>query len=458
MPSNPTALPQKDLQSLFHPITNLATHAQKGPLIIDHAKGVVVTDTSGKDYIEGMAGLWCTALGYGVEELVEAAATQMSKLSYGHLFGGRAHEPAIELASRLADLVPIKGAKVFFGNSGSDANDTQVKLAWYHNNCIGRPQKKKIISRMSAYHGVTIASASLTGLAVNQNDFDLPLDRFLHTSLPHHYRAAAEGETQSEFADRLAKDLETLIISEGPETIAAFIAEPVMGAGGVIVPPDTYFPKIRTLLDNYDISLIDDEVICGFYRTGKRFGAETFDMRPDSMTLAKALSSAYLPISAVIVPGTMYDEMIEGSRRNGAFGHGYTYSGHPVCAAVTLKTLDLMEEWNIARQVSDLAPVFQKRLNALHQHSLVGEARGVGMIGGLELVADKDTKERFEKPGQVGLKCIEFALEEGLIVRNLGDTIALCPPLVITETETNEMFDRVTRALDRTQTWVDSNL
>src|SRR5712691_1576097 len=291
----------RDIETLVHPYSNLAAFRDAGPMIIDRGEGVFVYDTEGKGYIDGMAGLWCTALGYGNEELVQAAAAQMRKLSFAHLFNGKSHDPAIELAERLKDIAPIPVSKIFFCNSGSEANDTQIKLVWYLNNALGRPQKKKIISRVKAYHGVTVAAASLTGLPANHRDFDLPLRGFLHAGCPHHYRFANEGETEEEFATRLAAELDAMIVKEGPDTVAAFFAEPVMGAGGVIVPPQGYFEKIQAVLRNYDILFVADEVICGFARTGEMWGSETYDIRPDMVTAAKALSAAMLPISAVLI-------------------------------------------------------------------------------------------------------------------------------------------------------------
>ena len=450
----PTNLAARDIETLVHPYTNLDQFRQTGPLVIERGQGVYVYDTSGKAYIEGLAGLWCTSLGFANEELVEAAATQMRKLPFGHLFGGRSHDPAIELAEKLKEIAPIPVSKVFFCNSGSEANDTQIKLIWYMNNALGRPKKKKIISRNKAYHGVTIASASLTGLPGNQLDFDLPIAGILHTSCPHHYRFAQDGESEEDFSTRLADDLEQLIVIQGPDTVAAFIAEPVMGAGGVIVPPRGYFEKIMAVCNKYDVFMIGDEVICGFGRLGKMFGGEVVGFRPHSISVAKALSSAYLPIAAVMVPENMYQAMLAESRKIGSFGHGYTYSGHPVAAAVALKTLEIYARERIVEKVAAKAPQFQARLKALGDHPLVGEARGAGLIGGLELVADKKTTRSFDAKSGVGARCIAFALEEGLIARAVaGDTIALCPPLIISPEEIDEMFARLTRALDRTLDW-----
>ncbi len=455
MPITPDSLAQRDIETLVHPYTNLALHREKGPLIIERGEGIYVWDKDGKQYIEGLAGLWCTALGFGEKALVEAAIEQLNKLPYYHLFGDKSQVPAIQLGERLKAMAPMPVSKVFFVNSGSEANDTQIKLIWYYNNAVGRPEKKKIISRIKAYHGVTIAAGSLTGLPFAHQDFDLPLPGILHADCPHHYRFAEPGETEEEFATRLAQNLEELIIREGPDTVAAFIAEPVMGAGGVIIPPRTYFKKIQAVLKKYDIIFIDDEVICGFGRTGNTFGCETFGFTPDTMSVAKSLSSAYLPVGAVLIPDYIYEAMLEESRKLGTFGHGFTYSGHPTCTAVALKNLEIMEERQIFEHVREVMPRFQERLSAMGDHPLVGEARGIGLIGGCELVADKGSKRSFDPKQGVGPHCAARAQEHGLILRSLGDTIAFCPPLIITENEIDELFDRFSRALEDTETWVE---
>ena len=445
----------RDIETLIHPYTNLAALRETGPLVLERGQGVFVYDSEGKAYIEGMAGLWCTALGYGNEELVEAAAAQMRKLPFAHLFTGRSHDPAIELAERIKEIAPVPTSKVFFCSSGSEANDTQVKLVWYMNNALGRPAKKKIISRLKAYHGVTVAAASLTGLPANHRDFDLPIAGILHAGCPHHYRFAHDGESEEEFAARLATELEALILREGPDTVAAFIAEPVMGAGGVIVPPRNYFPEIMAVCRKYDLYMISDEVICGFGRLGTMFGCDMLDFAPDSITIAKALTSAYLPLAGLTVPETMFQAMMEESRKIGIFGHGFTYSGHPVAAAVALKALDIYARERIAEQAARKAPQFQSRLSQLGEHPLVGEARGLGLVGAVELVADKGTKRSFDPVSGVGTRAVRFAEQEGLLVRFLmGDVISLCPPLIITPAEIDEMFDRLRRALDRTLDWV----
>jgi len=487
----------RDIETVVHPYTNLAGLRDTGPVVIEHGKGVLVHDSEGKAYIDAMAGLWCVSLGYGNEELVEAAAAQMRKLSFAHLFSAKSHDPAIELAEKLKEIAPVPISKVFFCSSGSEANDTQVKLVWYMNNALGRPDKKKIISRLRGYHGVTVAAASLTGLPNNHIDFDLPIRNILHTSCPHHYRFASDGESEEEFATRLAAELEELIVKEGPETVAAFIAEPVMGAGGVIVPPRTYFPKIMAVCAKYDIYTIADEVICAFGRLGTMFGSQALDFAPHGLSIAKALSSAYVPIAGVMVPESMYQALLTESRKVGVFAHGFTYSGHPVAAAVALKTLEIYARDRVIEAAAAKAPQFQARLRALGDHPLVGNARGLGLVGALELVADKRSKRSFDPaqgvaarlralgdhplvgnarglglvgalelvadkrskrsfdPAQgVAARCARFAEEQGLIVRFvINDTLTLSPPLVITPQEIDEVFDRLGRALDRTLDW-----
>ncbi len=448
-------LAARDVETLVHPYINLARFRETGPLIIERGQGVYVYDSDGKAYIEGMAGLWCTALGYGNEELVEAAAAQMRKLSFAHLFTGRSHDPAIELAEKLKEIAPVPISKVFFCNSGSEANDSQVKLVWYLNNALGRPKKKKIIGRMKGYHGVTVAAASLTGLPANHRDFDLPLPGFLHTGCPHHYRFAHDGESEEDFATRLAAELDALIVEEGPDTVAAFIAEPVMGAGGVIVPPNTYFKKIMSVCANHDVFMISDEVICGFGRLGTTFGCEKLNFRPHSISIAKALSSAYLPIAGVMIPETMYQALLTESTKIGVFGHGFTYGGHPVSAAVALKAIEIYQRDRIVEQAAEQSPRFQERLMALGRHPLVGEARGLGLIGGLELVADKASKRSFAPQHGVGARAVQFGEAEGIVVRSVvGDVLTLSPPLIISSAEIDELFDRLIRALDRTLDWV----
>lgn len=438
----------RDKAFVLHPYTNLHAHETQGPLIIERGEGVRVYDDADNAYIEGMASLWCVSLGWGEERLVQAAANQMRKLSSYHIFGHKSHEPGIDLAEKLIGLAPVPMSKVFFANSGSEANDTAVKLIWYYNNALGRPDKKKILARVRGYHGVTVATASLTGLPNNHRDFDLPIARISHADCPHHYRNAKPGESEEEFATRLAEQLEAQILAEGPDTVAAMFCEPIMGAGGVVVPPATYYEKIQAVLKKYDVLLVADEVICGFGRTGNFWGSQTMGMRPDILTCAKQLSSGYLPISAVMVSDAIYRACVDESKKIGTFGHGYTYSAHPVAAAVALETLAIYQERDMVGHVRDVAPLFQRRLRALADHPLVGEARGVGLIGAIELVADRSTKATFEPVGRAGAVVNGLAQEHGLIVRAMGDSIALCPPLVISEEDINQVFDRLTKALD----------
>jgi 4-aminobutyrate--pyruvate transaminase len=436
-------------RAVLHPYTELRRHESEGPLTIVSGDGVWVTDAGSKRYIEGMAGLWCTTLGFGEKRLAEAARRQIEELSFYHLFGGKAHPAAIRLAEKLIALAPVPMARVFFTCSGSEAVDTAIKLAWYYNNALGRPQKKKIVARERAYHGVTIAAASLTHLANNQKGFDLPIAGMLKTTCPHHWRNALPGESEDAFATRCAADLDALIRAEGPDTVAAFIAEPVQGAGGVIVPPATYFDKIQAVCRRHDVLVIADEVICGFGRTGNLWGSQTFGMAPDMMTMAKGLSSGYQPIGALMVADRVYQAIADESARIGVFGHGFTYGGHPVACAVALETLAIYEERDIVGRARAMAPRFQSALRALAAHPLVGEARGVGMVGAVEIVADKAAKTPFAPAGRGGAAVVKFALEEGLIARQMGDAVALSPPVVITEAEVDDMFARLARALDK---------
>lgn len=448
-----SAAAARDMASLLHPYTNLPRHDIAGPLVITEGRGVRVFDEHGKSYIEGMAGLWCTTLGWGEDRLAEAASRQMKKLAFYHPFSSKSHEPAIDLASALLAMAPAPMGRVFFANSGSEANDTAIKLVWYLNNALGRPEKKKLISRQRGYHGVTVATASLTALPFNQMGFDLPIDRVLHTDCPHYWRYGEDGETEEDFATRMAESLEDLIVAEGPETVAAFFAEPVMGAGGVIPPPATYFEKIQAVLKKYDVLLIVDEVICGFGRTGRMFGSETYGIRPDMMTLAKGLSSGYLPISALLISDEIYRPIAEQSGKIGVFGHGYTYGGHPVSCAVALEAMAIYQDRDILGHVATVAPLFQKRLAAFADHPLVGEARGVGMIGAVELVRNKTTKRSFAPKTGIAAQAVARAQEHGVILRAMGEAVAFSPPLVITEAEIDEMFSKFGVALDEVLAW-----
>ena len=368
----PNSLAARDAAVLLHPYTTAVANERDGPLVMTRGEGVYVHDENGKQYIEGMGGLWCVSLGFGEERLADAAAEQIRRLSFYHGFNQKGHEPQIELAERLLALAPVPMSKVFFANSGSEANDSAIKMIWYYNNAIGRPDKKKIIGRIKGYHGVTIAAASVTGTPVNHTAFDLPIAGFHHTDCPHFYRFGAEGESEEDFATRCADNLEALIVEEGPETVAAFFAEPVMGAGGIIIPPATYFEKIQAVLERHDVLFVADEVITGFGRTGKMWGCQTFDIRPDIITMAKALSSGYLPISAVLICEEVYRGIAGQSDEIGVFGHGYTYSGHPVSAAVALETLNIYDEIDLMGRVRAASPRLQDGIRRFADHKLVG--------------------------------------------------------------------------------------
>jgi 4-aminobutyrate---pyruvate transaminase len=443
----------RDIAYYLHPYTNLAAHEKEGPLVITRGEGIYVFDDAGNRYIEGLGGLFCASLGFSEQRLVDAAVRQLRTLPFYHVFGGKSNEPGIELAERLIRLAPVPMSKVFFANSGSEANDSAVKLVWYYHNAIGKPAKKKIISRLRAYHGVTVAAASLTGLPNNHRDFDLPISGILHTDCPGYYRFGREGESEEAFATRCAESLEALILREGPETVGAFIAEPVMVSGGCIVPPRTYFEQVQEILRKYEVLLIADEVICGFARTGNMFGTETYHLEPDMMTMAKQLSAAYQPISALMINEKIYRATVRESEKIGTFGHGFTYGGHPVAAAVALETLKIYEDRDILGHVRRLAPRFQAGVRRLGAHPLVGEARGIGLVGGLELVKNKGTRENFAPADGVASHVAQRALAHGVITRGLGDVVNLCPPLIITDSEIDELLGRIERALNDTLAW-----
>ena len=444
------SLEEMDKQSLLHPYTSIVDHLDQGPVVITKGHGAWVTDNRGRDYLDAMGGLWCVNIGYGRQEMVDAITAQAKEIAYYHLFFSMANEPAIRLADKVLQLVPNHMSKVFFCNSGSEANDTQVKIAWYYNNLRGKPEKKKIISRKLGYHGVTVVAASMTGLPRNHQSFNLPLDGFLHVSPPYHYWYAKNGETEVEFSKRLAEELDALIQREGPDTVAAFIAEPVMGAGGVITPPEGYFIEIQNVLKKHDVLFIADEVICGFGRLGTMFGTDLYQLEPDMMSIAKGLTSAYVPMSAAIISEKIWNVLKSGSPDTGPFAHGYTYGGHPLAAAAGLKTIEIMEREKLVDKAHKIGGYFQRKLRAkFADHALVGEVRGVGLIAGIELVANKAEKIPFELSVQIGPQMTQLLLDEGLINRVITNTIAFSPPLVVTESDIDEMVERCSRALEK---------
>ena len=443
----------RDVAFHMHPYTNPAQLAAAGPHIIAKGEGVFVHDDLGNRFYEGMSGLWCTSLGFSEPELVNAAIAQFNKLPFYHSFAGKTVDPAIELAEMLISNAPPAGggshmSKVFFAASGSEANDTAMKMVWYYNAALERPKKRKIISRKKGYHGVTIAAASMTALAYAQDGFGLPLDFVKHTTAPDYYNGAHAGETEEEFASRCAAELENLILAEGPDTVAALFAEPVMGAGGVIIPPTGYFAKIRTVLEKYDVLLVADEVICGFGRTGNMWGSQTMDVRPDMLTCAKALSSAYLPISAVMMSDKVYAPLAEQAEKLGIFGHGYTYSAHPVCAAVALRAQKLMQERDVIGHVRSVAPTFAGHVAAMEQYDFIGNVRSIGLIGAMEFAADKKNHQKFDASLKFAAQAVAIIQRHGVILRALpGDVIGFCPPLIISQAELDDMFQRIYEAM-----------
>ena len=448
MPNTRSPMKDKDIAFHLHSFTNPSTHEATGPQIIEKGEGIYLTDTDGQTYIDGMSSLWCCSLGFSETRLINAAYQQFQKLPYCHTFRGRSHPNLIELAESLVKLAPTHMSKVFFANSGSEANDTAIKLAWHYNKARGKSNKSKIIARQGGYHGSTVVTASLSGLAYMHTSFNLPVSGIIFTDCPHYYRYALESESEEEFANRLANNLEQLILQEGADTIAAFIAEPVMGVGGVIVPPKFYFQKIQEVLRKYDILMIADEVICGFGRTGYMFGSETFGIEPDMMTMAKGLSSAYFPISALMISDEIYGVMVDASQKDGLFAHGLTYSGHPVGAAIALEALSIYREKNICSHVRDIGKLFDSGLQRLLENPIVGEVRSAGLMGGIELVADKNTKESFAMELDVGDRLALKAEKNGLFIRSVGSSLVIAPPLIITRTEMGELLTRLSQAIE----------
>lgn len=431
------SLQTRDALSVVHGLTNLSVHATRGASVIQSGKGIWVQDIHGKDYIEAMSGLWCIALGYGNERLADVAHRQMMELAYYPLTNHKSHPRVIELAEKLLAMAPLPMSRVWFASTGSEAIDCAVRLSWYFWNALGQPEKKKFISHQLAYHGNTIASASLSGVGYVHNKFNLPLPGFLHVPTPHFSRFAYPGETEDTYSDRLITDIEKLIHTEGANTIAAFFVEPVMGAGGIVIPPARYYQQLQILLKKYDILLVCDEVVTAFGRTGNMFGSTTMQLQPDLLVCAKALSSAYIPISALMICSRVYDAIERQSGELGLFGLTMTYSGHPVASAVALETLKIYEEDHIVDHVRQISPIFLDGLKNFQNHSFVKEVRGIGLLAGVELVAN------------YGVECARIAEEEGLIVRAIGDTIAFCPPLIISESEVQELLRRFTKALNR---------
>ncbi len=450
----PNSIQARDIASIVHPQTNLVTHLEQGPTVISRGEGCYVFDDNGTQFLDAAAGLWCASLGYASERLARVAYEQMRTLGYYHLYRGMTNESGVDLAEKLLQIAPPAYlgpmSKVLLQCSGSEANDTAIKLVWYYHAAIGKPEKRKIIGRRMGYHGSTSASISASGKPDMHADFGLPFPGFLHTEYPHYYRLHHDGESEEQFASRMAEALEQLIEAEGPETCAALIAEPVMGAGGGLTPPRTYWDKMQAVVRKYDMLFIADEVICGFGRTGSMWGSLTYDLRPDMITCAKALSAGMQPISAVLINQRIFSAMLDESRKLGNFAHGFTYAGHPVTTAVAMETLRIYEETDMIGHVQQVGPYMQQVLAGLAVHPLVGEVRGVGMMCGLELVRDKATRRAFDPAQRVGAMAERHARANGLIARFIGDRIALSPPLIITEPEIDDVAQRLRHALDAT--------
>ncbi|HBP41329.1 MAG: aspartate aminotransferase family protein [Vreelandella alkaliphila] len=436
-----------DRQHHLHPFTDFKSLGEEGSRIITHADGVYIYDSQGNRILDGMAGLWCVNLGYGRQELVDAASEQMQQLPYYNNFFKTTHPPAVKLAAKLSELAPEHINHVFFTGSGSEANDTVLRMVRRYWAIKGKPEKQWVISRENGYHGSTVAGMSLGGMAPMHDQGGPCVPGISHICQPYWF---GEGRDMSQeaFGKQCAQALEEQILALGEDKVAAFIAEPVQGAGGAIIPPDSYWPAVKEVLAKYDILLIADEVICGFGRLGEWFGSTHYGLQPDLMPIAKGLSSGYLPIGAVLVGDRVADTLIEDG---GEFFHGFTYSGHPVCAAVALKNLELLESERVVEKVRDeLGPYLAKRWQELAEHPLVGEARSLGLIGALELVADKRTGERFDKSLSAGNLCRDLCFEHGLVMRSVGDTMVMSPPLIITRDEIDELVSKARLALDKT--------
>ncbi len=412
--------------------------------------GIHVRDDLGARYLDGMSGLWCVNAGYGRDEIADAISEQARRLPYYHTFASMVNEPSARLAERLVSLAPGDVSKVFFASSGSETNDTQVKIVRYYHNVLGRPEKKKIIARRGAYHGSTLGGASLSGLEHMHGPFDLPLDGFLHVDAPHYWRHASEEMSEKDFSASLARNLEETILREGPETVGAFIAEPVQGAAGVIPPPEGYFEAIVPILRKYEILFIVDEVICGFGRLGAWWGSDVYGLAPDLVSTAKGLTSGYVPMSAALVSDRIWQVLRAGSARYGPFAHGYTYSGHPVAAAAALANIDIIEGEGLVENSAEVGAHFQASLRAaLRDHPHVGEVRGLGLIAGIELVEDRASKKPFHPSGTAARRLHGILMDEGLITRPIFESLALAPPLAITRHDADRIVVMLSRGLNK---------
>lgn len=451
----PNSIAGRDVVSHLHSQTNPARFEENGPLVVTRGEGIRVFDDSGKAYIDAMAGLWCASLGFNNGRLAAAAARQYAELGFYHTFFNRTHAPATELAEKLVAMTGMEGGKAYFATSGSEANETMVKLAWIYHTVRGKPTKRKVIARDRAFHGSTIAAASMCGLTFMHREFGLPISGFVHTLCPDRYRNMLPGETEAQFVERLVSELEALILREGPDTIAAFIAEPINAGGGIIVPPANYFAKIQAVLKKYDILCLDDEIVCGFARTGNWFGKETVGMEPDMMALAKGLSSSYFPISAVVLAPEIYDAVKEFNKQGGSFGHGFTNSGHPVGVAVALEAIKIYEEMGVVEHVRSMGARLRGRFDDMAgRFPIIGDVRGEGLMLGIEIVANRETRTPFDPDRQAGLNFDRIAYDNGLIGRCMGDTLGFSPPLIVTEKDVDEIAELCEKSLKQLETYL----
>lgn len=453
-------LAHRDRKHHLHPQTSIIQLLTDGPNIIESAKGIRLKDAKGHELIDGLAGLWCVNVGYGRVELADVMKEAAEKLSYFHSFTAMSNPDLILLAEKLSSLAPGDLSHVFFGSGGSDANDTLMKIVWHYHYVLGKPDKKKIISRKGSYHGTSVGAASLTGIQSFHAPYNLPIPEIKHTEMPHYYRFSHEGETEEAFTARMVKALEDMILTEGPETVGAFIAEPISGAGGVIDPPKGYFAAIQKVLRKYDILMIADEVITGYGRCGTWFASEVFGITPDLMSSAKGLTSGYFPMSAAYVTQAIWDVLKEGSAKTGSFTHGYTYSGHPVGAAVALKNLQILEDESLIESAQNLGKHLHQALHAAFDgHPHIGEVRGTGFLAGLQLMADANTKAFFDPTRKIPARVQKTAYDNGLLVRSLPSvtTLALSPPFVATTADVDEMVGILKKSIDEVMAGLSSD-
>ncbi|QIR15298.1 aspartate aminotransferase family protein [Shewanella aestuarii] len=442
-----STLQQADIQHFIHPFTDSKTLGEKGTRIIERAEGVYLWDIEGRKLLDGMAGLWCVNVGYGRQSIVDAVSKQMQQLPYYNSFFQCTHPPAIELAKTIAELAPAHMNCVFFTGSGSESNDTNLRMVRRYWDLKGQPTKKTIISRDNAYHGSTVAGASLGGMSGMHKQGDLPIPGIVHIAQPYWYGEGGDL-TPEAFGLQAAQALEAKILELGEENVAAFIAEPFQGAGGVIIPPSTYWPEIKRILAKYDVLLILDEVISGFGRTGCWFAAEYFDLKPDLISIAKGMTSGYVPMGGVIIADRIAEVI---KNQCGEFTHGYTYSGHPVAAAAALENIRIIVQEKLVEKVAtETAPYFQSRLQQLAEHPLVGEVRGIGLVAAIELVKDKSLRQRFNSDIGVGTWCRDLCIEHGLVMRSVGDTMIISPPLTISLAQVDELIEKAIKALNDT--------